>query len=111
MAEGVSRILSLAEAAALLKAHPDTVSEAIKQRGLPAARVGRSYILIEEDVIAWLRTQYHRPSAGQDGPEGPSVAADIAASPSRTTRALAEALAPQKRPRRGYGPDGGVHRS
>jgi excisionase family DNA binding protein len=49
---------SLEEAAAALKTSAETVSDCIHNRGLPAARIGRAYVLVDEDVIAWVRTQY-----------------------------------------------------
>jgi excisionase family DNA binding protein len=51
---------SLEEAAAALKTTAETVSDCIHNRDLPAARIGRAYVLVDEDVIAWLRTQYGR---------------------------------------------------
>ena len=51
------RTLTLDEAAAVLKTTAETVSDAIHNRGLPAARIGRAYVLVEEDVSAWVRTQ------------------------------------------------------
>lgn len=50
--------LTLETAASLLGTTPETVSDCIHNRGLPAARIGRAYVLIEDDVIAWVRTQY-----------------------------------------------------
>src|SRR5947208_15150207 len=50
--------LTLAEAAALLKTTEDTVSDKIRNEGLPAAKVGRAYVLVDVDVVDWLRKQY-----------------------------------------------------
>lgn len=44
------RILTLAAAARMLKAHPDTIAEAIRTRGLPAAKVGRCWLFIDDDM-------------------------------------------------------------
>lgn len=52
------RTLTLSEAADMLHTHVDTVSECIAARGLPAVKVGRDWLLVDEDLIAWLRTQY-----------------------------------------------------
>lgn len=52
------RTLNLAEAAEVLKTHPDTVADCIANRGLPAAKIGRAWVLVLDDVIGWLRTQY-----------------------------------------------------
>jgi excisionase family DNA binding protein len=52
--------LTLDEAAVLLKTRPETVSAMIRHEGLPAAKVGRAYVLVDVDVIRWLRTRYAR---------------------------------------------------
>jgi excisionase family DNA binding protein len=49
---------SLEDAAAALKTSTETVSDCIHNRGLPAARIGRAYVLVDDDVIHWLRSQY-----------------------------------------------------
>jgi excisionase family DNA binding protein len=54
----MSRTLSLDQAAEILKTTTETVSDAIHRRGLPAARIGRAYVLVEDDVVEWLRNQY-----------------------------------------------------
>lgn len=59
------RVLGLAAAARLLKAHPDTITEAIRTRGLPACKVGRAWLFIDDDLIAWVRSQYGQ-QAGQE---------------------------------------------
>ena len=108
------RILTLTQAARLLKAHPDTVSEAIRERGLPAARLGRAYLFIEDDLIDWVRQQYSAPLQGSQAPQREkqacaSIAEASAApggstSPYRAASALSAALAPQTKPRRRNGP-------
>jgi excisionase family DNA binding protein len=95
------RTLTLDEAAELLKTTAETVSDCIHNRGLQAARIGRAYVLVEEDVIAWLRTQYGK---AQEAPcvsisatreaLGGSISARSPAS------ALDAALAPRTTPRR-----------
>ena len=101
------RTLTLAEAADMLKVHVDTVSDLIRHENLPAARFGRAYVLIDEDVIAWVRTRYYRkPQEGEAcGSTGAASAASGGSiSPSRASRALTEALAPRTKPRRASGP-------
>jgi excisionase family DNA binding protein len=56
--ENVMRTLTLAEAAAVLNTTEETVSAMIRREGLPAAKVGRAYVLVDVDVIEWLRTRY-----------------------------------------------------
>lgn len=55
--------LTLEQAAAMLNTTPDTVSECIRFAGLPAVKIGRAYVLVDVDVMAWLRAQYGRPAA------------------------------------------------
>src|SRR5208282_419521 len=50
--------LTLASAAKLLYTTPETISEMIRNEGLPAAKVGRAYVLVDVDVIDWLRGRY-----------------------------------------------------
>jgi excisionase family DNA binding protein len=52
--------LSLQEAAALLKTTPETVSAMIRNERLPAAKIGRAWVLVDVDVIRWLRGRYAR---------------------------------------------------
>ncbi len=104
------RVLTLPEAAQLLHSHEDTVTEAIRTRGLPAAKVGRCWLFIDDDLIAWLRDQYSqpKPTAGDDTTCGSTDEARGASggltSPSRAARDLFAALAPQTRQRRRNGP-------
>ncbi|MBY0469141.1 MAG: helix-turn-helix domain-containing protein [Burkholderiaceae bacterium] len=92
--------LSLEEAAAMLKTTPETVSDCIHHRGLRAARIGRAYVLVQDDVIDWLRTQYitpeQRPCAST--PAAPAASYGLT-SPSMAS-ALSAALAPQTSARR-----------
>ena len=54
----MSRTLTLDEAADVLKTTAETVSECIRLRGLPTAKIGRAWVLVEADAIDWLRQQY-----------------------------------------------------
>ena len=44
-------------AAALLKVHPKTVLDLISDGVLPAARVGRAYVMLTRDVMAHIEQQ------------------------------------------------------
>lgn len=93
--------LTLDEAAELLKTTAETVSDCIQNRGLQAAKIGRAYVLIDDDVIAWLRTQYGK---WKDAPCGSINAANeerggLTSATSRAS-ALDAALAPQATKRR-----------
>jgi excisionase family DNA binding protein len=54
---------TLEEAADILNTTPETVAQKIKTEGLPAAKVGRAYVLVRVDVIQWVRAQYGREEA------------------------------------------------
>ncbi len=53
-----ARTLTLAEAAEFLKTTPETVSAMIRGEGLPAAKVGRAWVLVDEHIVDWLSTRY-----------------------------------------------------
>lgn len=57
-AQLASGTLTIDQAAALMNTSAETVSDCIHNRGLPAARIGRAYVLVSDDVIQWLRGQY-----------------------------------------------------
>lgn len=46
--------VDLQGAAELLKVHPKTVQDLIKSGALPAARVGRAYVMMTKDVLAHI---------------------------------------------------------
>lgn len=97
----MTRTLTLTEAADVLKTHPDTVADCIAHRGLPAAKIGRAWVLVLDDVIGWLRTQYTTKettecastNAARPAPGGSTSAKQEAS-------ALAAALAPRTGARR-----------
>jgi excisionase family DNA binding protein len=55
------RTLSLAEAAALLHMHPEEVRRRAKLGAIPAAKPGRSWIFIEDDLAEYVRSLYAKP--------------------------------------------------
>lgn len=93
--------LTLAEAAAFLKTTEDTVSHAIRHRGLPAARVGRAYVLVDVDVVDWLRKQYPSCDSTDDRP-----AATTGSTSGTRASALERALARKTGKRRKSTPTG-----
>ncbi|MGH9186978.1 MAG: helix-turn-helix domain-containing protein [Acidimicrobiales bacterium] len=60
MAQPISRarFLTVAEVAEQLRVSSMTVYRLIKSGSLPAVRVGKSFRLREDDVDAWLASQY-----------------------------------------------------
>jgi len=56
--------LNLEEAAQLLKLHPSTVLAKARAGDIPAAKPGKCWVFIDEDLIAWLRGMYATPPQG-----------------------------------------------
>lgn len=50
--------LGLVEAAAFLRVHPNTLRDRAKTKRIPGAKVGREWVFIKEDLVAYLRQQY-----------------------------------------------------
>src|SRR5258706_5431092 len=53
--------LSLSEPAAFLRMHPEEVRRRAKMGAIPAAKPGRSWIFIEEDLAEHVRSLYASP--------------------------------------------------
>lgn len=49
--------LSVAEAATRLKIHQKTLLHLIATGAIPAARIGRSYVMLEEDIMNHIKNQ------------------------------------------------------
>ena len=96
------RTLTLKEAAELLKTCTETVSECIRCEGLPAAKVGRAWVLVDEDVINWLRKQYNKEDKCESIPE--VNAASCGSMSQSEDAALRAALAPRAGRRQKNGP-------
>ena len=50
-------MINITEAARLMCVHPKTALELVRDGTLPAARIGRAYVLAERDVIAYVEQQ------------------------------------------------------
>ena len=55
------RTLTLAEAAAFLKMHPQSVRRLARQGVVPAAKPGRRWCFLEDDLARYLRALYAHP--------------------------------------------------
>src|SRR6266576_5487759 len=55
------RTLSLTEAAALLRMHPEEVRRRAKCGAIPGAKPGRCWIFIEDDLADYVRSFYATP--------------------------------------------------
>jgi excisionase family DNA binding protein len=49
--------LDLQGAASLMKIHPVTLGRMINDGKIPAARIGRAYVLMERDVLGYIERQ------------------------------------------------------
>src|SRR3546814_18855758 len=67
MSQASEHILTVAEAARLLKVHPNTVRNLIKAGTIPAARVGRQWRFVEAELVAWIRSGYPDAARTQPG--------------------------------------------
>ncbi|TDJ68891.1 MAG: DNA-binding protein [Proteobacteria bacterium] len=55
MSVSMIRTLTLREAAKLLKCHPETIRQKLKSGEIPAAKVGRRWVIMESDIENYLR--------------------------------------------------------
>lgn len=65
------RTLDISEAADMLKVHENTIMELAGTGDIPGAKIGRSWVFIDEDLFAYLRKQINLQSvrrvAGKSG--------------------------------------------
>lgn len=53
----MAETLSVKEAAEMMKVHPRTVLELIGSCAIPAAKIGRSYVIMTTDVIEFIDSE------------------------------------------------------
>lgn len=70
---------NITEAARLLKVHEETVAEMIRECKLPAAKVGRAWVMLERDVLDYIEQQIRRQTAERLGRTSPQVTPDCQA--------------------------------
>lgn len=58
---------NIAGAARLLKVHEETVAEMIRECKIPAAKVGRAWVMLERDVLDYIEQQIRRQTAERLG--------------------------------------------
>ncbi len=81
------KTFDLAEAAEYLKVHPETVRELVVAGELPAAQVGRSYVMMGSDLTDYLRRQVRaQTQARQAKAEGVKLMEEAAQRPTRARR-------------------------
>lgn len=59
--------LNAPEAAAVLKVHLNTLMKMIHDGTLPAARIGRAYVLMEKDVVGYAEAQVVKQTSERRG--------------------------------------------
>ena len=59
--------LNVIEAAEVLKVHPKTVLDLIGNGELPAAKIGRGYVMLQRDVLAYIEKQVTAQTAARVG--------------------------------------------
>lgn len=64
---------NITEAARLLKVHEETVAEMIRECKIPAAKVGRAWVMLERDVLDYIEQQIRRQTAERLGRTSPQV--------------------------------------
>jgi excisionase family DNA binding protein len=91
--------LTLIQAATLLKLHPQTLLQLARSGDIPAAKPGKCWVFIQQDLIEWIRLQYTRPQqdVGQGGTKKCSLKDPAAntggiASPHQTAQQYANLL-------------------
>ena len=75
MADGSARLLTIADAAELLRVAPATVRSLVKGGGLPASRVGQQLRIRRESLEEWLAAN-EVPAVGRGSRAGNGAAPD-----------------------------------
>jgi excisionase family DNA binding protein len=61
------------EAARLLKVHEETVAEMIRSHKIPAAKIGRAWVMLERDLVEYIERQIQLQTAERLGRRSPQV--------------------------------------
>lgn len=62
--------VDITEAADILKVHPNTVQDLISKGFLPAAKIGRAYVILVRDLVAYIEAQVVHQTAIRMGAPG-----------------------------------------
>ena len=97
----MTETLTIEEVAAALKCHVDTARDLLKAKAIPAVKIGRRWVALREDVIAYVRRRIHDATG-----TGEKTCLENAAASGTSTwhgasdRDLEKALAPPTKPPR-----------
>jgi excisionase family DNA binding protein len=64
------RTLNITEAADMLKIHENTVMELVGSGAIPGAKIGRAWVFIDDDLLAYVRKEIARQSAARVAGQG-----------------------------------------
>lgn len=79
--------LDVAETAALLRAESETIMQLARKGELPGTRIGKSWVFLREDVIAFLKEQISKDTeARRRRYASLSVAAVVVGAPAKSRR-------------------------
>jgi excisionase family DNA binding protein len=59
------KTLNIQQAAEFLGAHKETIRRLASRREIPATKIGRSWIFIEQDLVMYIRNKYSTCDASQ----------------------------------------------
>ncbi len=65
--------LNTTEAADLLKVHPKTVEDLIKDGTIPAAKVGRAWVMLKAHVLQYLENKIIQETSVRRGMPAPTI--------------------------------------
>lgn len=102
------KTLSLSEAAAFLKMHPEEVRRRTKMGRIPGAKAGRAWVFIDDDLAAFLRSMYGKTMQSLRVNLGESISCQFenvatsggSTSSHQTANEYAELLRPTTKPKR-----------
>ena len=64
---------NITEAARLLKVHEETVAEMIRSHKIPAAKIGRAWVMLERDLVEYIERQIQLQTAERLGRRSPQA--------------------------------------
>lgn len=93
-----SEILDATEAAALLRVETSTIMQLARKGELPGTRIGKFWVFLREDVMAYLKEQIARDTEARRRQHASQAAGAIAVSKPRNGRRTALPVLPAMSP-------------
>lgn len=98
----MARTFDLTECAEFLCVHETTAQELAKNGTLPGAKIGRSWVFLEEDLVEYVRSEVRRQRAERQAES--EVLRDMTVAAARVKPTPLQAPTPRTRRRREYPP-------